>query len=239
MSKLNSRKFISFEERKNEKKAALYIFLTIVAIVILYFAGLPLIGKMTVFITSLKGNNSKISTNDTTPPPPPKFKYFQEFTNQPNITLSGNTEAGATVKLTLNGSDQETLADNNGQFTFNITLQDGNNVFAATATDQSGNQSQKSDDETIVFDKKAPDLEITSPSDNSGFFGSAQRQVTIQGNTEIGGNVTINDRIVSVDDSGAFQYTTTLSDGGNSFDIKATDQAGNVTEKNINLNFTP
>jgi hypothetical protein len=49
----------------------------------------------------------------------------------------------------------------------------------------------------------------------------------------------INDRIVSVDDSGTFQYTTTLNDGANTFAVKSTDQAGNTTEKDITLNFNP
>ncbi|HCC08850.1 TPA: hypothetical protein DEP81_02600, partial [Candidatus Woesebacteria bacterium] len=125
-----------------------------------------------------------------------------------------------------------------GQFSFGVTLQDGINTFAATATDQSGNQSQKSDDHQITFDKKTPDLEITSPSDGSSYFGSNQRQITITGKTETDAKVTINDRIISVDDSGIFQYTTTLNEGSNTFNVKSTDQAGNTTEKNISLNFT-
>lgn len=234
-----TRRFTELEEKKNTRNAIFFSALTLGAIVILYFVGIPLLGKFTALVTSLKGNNKKISSTDTTPPPPPKFKYFPEFTNQLNVTLSGNTEAGSSVKLTLNGNPQETLADNTGQFTFNVTLQNGENIFAATATDQSGNQSQKSDDYQITFDNKAPDLSITSPSDNSNFFGSTQRQVTIEGKTEEGAEVTVNGRIVSVDDSGVFQYTTTLNDGANTFTIKSVDSAGNSTEKNLTLNFAP
>lgn len=233
------RRFVNFEERKNKRNAALFIFLTIVAIVVLYFLGIPALGKLTTFVSSLRGNNQKIDSSDITPPPPPKFRNFAEFTNQQNLTLSGNTESGATVKLTFNGNPQEVLADGSGQFSFNIILQDGINTFAAITVDQSGNQSQKSDDYQIVFDKKVPELEIISPTDGSSYFGSNQRQVTVGGKTEAGASVTINDRIISVDDEGIFQYTTTLNEGTNTFNIKSTDRAGNLIEKNLSLNFTP
>lgn len=232
------RKFVNTEEIKNRRNAIFYIFLTIAAILILYFLGIPALGRLTSIVSSIKNKDNKITSSDITPPPPPKFKNFSEFSNQENQTLYGNTEAGATVKLTFNGTNQETLADNDGQFSFNVTLKDGTNTFAATATDQAGNQSQKSNDYQITFDKKSPDLEITSPNDGSSFFGSTQRQLTIQGKTEIESEVTINDRIISVDDAGIFQYTTTLNEGANIFNIKSKDKAGNVTEKNITVNFT-
>lgn len=234
-----SRRFAATEERKNTRNAIFFIILTIGAFALLYFVGIPAFGKLSTLVSSLKGNNKKIGSSDITPPPPPKFKYFPEHTNQQTITLSGNTEPGATVKLTFDENPQETLADGAGEFSFNVTLQNGNNTFSATATDQSGNQSQKSDNYQVFFDNKAPDLEIVSPNDGASFFGSTQRQVTIEGKTESEAQITINDRIISVDDFGGFQYTTTLNEGGNTFNVKATDLAGNTTEKSITLNFTP
>ncbi len=234
-----ARKFAGLEEKKNTRKAFLYVFLTIVALFGLYFLGIPALGRLTTFVSSLKGNDKKISSSDFTPPPPPKFNNFPEFTNQQNLTLNGNTEAGSTVKLVFNGTSQETLSDSDGQFSFNVTLEDGTNTFAATATDQAGNLSQKSEDYQVNFDKKAPDLEITSPNDGSSYFGSNQRQVTIEGKAETDAAVTINDRIIFVDDEGIFQYTTTLKDGSNTFNIKSSDKAGNITEKSLTLNFTP
>jgi uncharacterized protein YfaP (DUF2135 family) len=200
--------------------------------------GIPALGKLTTLVSSIK-NKDEISSSDITPPPPPKFKNFSEFSNQESQTLYGNTEAGAIIKLTFNGNVQESLADSDGQFSFNVVLENGTNIFAATATDQTGNQSQKSDDYQITFDKKPPELEITSPGDGSGFFGSTQRQLTIQGKTEVDAQVTINDRIISVDEEGVFQYTTTLNEGSNSFNIKSGDKAGNTIEKSISVNFTP
>jgi len=220
------------------RSAILFIILTVAFVSFVFFVGIPLLGKFTVFISDLRGGSKAIVKNDTTPPAPPTFNYVPSFTNQQTASVSGSTEPGATVKITFNGTSQEALADKDGVFSFNLQLQNGVNAFSAVSIDQAGNQSLKSQDFQITFDNKPPSLTINSPSDGSSFFGSNQRQVTIQGKTDAGAGVTINDRIISVDDSGNFQYTTTLNDGANPFAVKATDQAGNTTEKDITLNFS-
>lgn len=220
------------------RKAILFIVLASVGVVLLVIVGIPLFGRLTVFVSDLRGGNKAISQNDTIPPGPPKFNFFPLFTNQQSVSITGGSEAGATVKLTFNGNTQEGLADKDGNFTFSLQLRNGENTFSAIAIDPSGNQSQKSKENKITFDNKPPALAVNSPVDGSSFFGSTQRQVTIQGTTDAGAQVMINDRFVSVDDSGNFQYTTTLNDGANAFIVKSTDQAGNTTEKSIILNFT-
>ena len=228
----------SVEEKRNVRKAFLLIVLTAAAVFALAFIGIPLFGKLTVFLSDLRGGNKAISRNDTIPPGPPRFSYFPAFTNQQTANITGGSEAGATVKLTFNGNTQEVLVDKDGNFSFNLQLINGDNNFSAIAIDPSGNQSQKSKESKITFDNKPPALTVNSPTDGASFFGSNQRQITIQGTTEVGCQVVINDRIVSVDDNGNFQYTTTLNDGGNPFNVKSTDQAGNTTQKDITLNFS-
>ncbi len=229
----------SVEEKRNVKKAAYFILLTIGAIILLFFYGISILGKFAGFVSDLGKSGKAISVNDHTPPAPPRFDYINSFTNKQNINISGATEAGATVKFTFNDSVQDTLADKDGHFQFSIQLSSGENSYSAVAVDQSGNISQKTQNFTITFDNKPPDLAIENPNDGAQFFGSNQRQATINGSTDMGSQITINDRIVTVDDSGKFQYTTTLNSGENKFTIKATDQAGNITQKDITLNFTP
>lgn len=227
------------EEKRNTRSAIFFIVLTVAFLSLIYFAGIPLIGKFTVFVSSLRGGSKAIQQTDTTPPAPPTFNNFPTFTNQQNASVSGTTEPGATVKLTLNGTTQESVADKDGIFSFNLQLQNGVNSLSAISVDQAGNQSLQTQNFQITFDNKPPNLTINSPSDGAGFFGSNQIQVTIQGKTDAGAQITINGRIVSVDDSGNFQYTTTLNSGANPFAVISTDQAGNTTEKDITLNFTP
>lgn len=228
----------SVEEKRNIRSALLFIVLTVGILTSLAFVGVPLLGKFTVFVSELGKSNKPITSTDTTPPAPPRFNTFPDFTNQKTVTISGNSETGATIKITFNGKEQSSLANKDGIFSVSFDLADGNNTFSAVAVDTAGNISQKTAENSIVFDTKAPDLTIDSPSDGSSFFGSKQQQVTIQGTTETGAQVTINDRIIAVDDNGKFQYTASLNDGGNTFVVKSTDQAGNTTEKDLTLNFS-
>lgn len=229
----------SVEEKKNLRNAVIFILLTIVTVVALFIVGIPTLGKFVGFVSDVGKSNKPIVINDKTPPAPPRFNTFQDFTNQSMASISGTTEPGATVKLTFNGSEQDTVADKDGNFSFNgLSLNLGDNTFTAVAIDTAGNSSQPTKQYKITFNNKPPQLNIASPGDGTQFFGSAQRQVTIQGTTDVNTQVTINDRIVAVDDTGKFQYTTTLSDGQNKFAIKATDAAGNSVEKDLTLNFS-
>jgi hypothetical protein len=191
------------------------------------------------FVSGLKKGNTSVSTLDKTPPAPPSFGIYADFTNQSTASISGTAEPGATIKLTFDGSEQDTSVDKDGNFSFkSLNLQSGANTFSAYAIDSAGNISQKTADQQITYNSKPPTLSIDSPADGSSYYGSSQMQVTIQGTTDNGVGITINDRIISVNDSGKFQYSTTLSSGTNQFKVVATDQAGNTTEKDITLNFS-
>jgi len=229
----------SSEEKKNFKSTVLFVALTLGAILIIVVIGIPLFGKLTTLVSDLKSSNKSTSVNDTTPPPPPRFDTHSEFTNQQSFSLSGTTEPGATVKLTLNGTSQEALSNKDGVFNFEVRLLNGENNFSAVSIDPAGNISQKTSNITVSFDNKPPEITDVTPPDNSSYFGSSQRQITIQGKTDPVSQIFINDRVITVDDAGAFQYTITLNNGVNQFNIKSTDKAGNTTEKIITLNFTP
>ncbi len=206
---------------------------------LLIIYGIPTVGKVASFVSGLRGGNSPIAVSDNTPPAPPNFAVFPDFTNQQYINLRGNAEPGATVKLDFNGASQETVVDKDGNFSFqNLSLKDGANTFSAVTVDSASNISQRTLPHIITYDSKPPDLSIDSPSDGSKFFGLTQRQINIQGSTEASASVTINDRIVSLDGGGHFQYPVTLNSGDNIFTVKSVDQAGNSIEKQITLNFS-
>lgn len=229
----------STEEKRNFRNAITLVGLTILVIILLFVYGIPAVGKIASFVSGLRGSTTAITNNDKTPPAPPNLDILNDFTNQPVTGISGTAEPGATVRLTFNGADQETVVDKDGNFAFKgLTLKDGQNTFSALTQDNSGNKSQATETHTITFDNKPPDLTVTSPTDGTKFFGSTQRQVNIQGSTEASASVTINDRIVSLTNSGNFQYPVTLNAGDNKFAVKSVDQAGNFTEKEINLNFS-
>jgi hypothetical protein len=229
----------SVEQKRNFRSALILIILSIAAVATLIVVGIPAVGKIASFVSDLRGDGSPTTLNDKTPPAPPTFGSFPDFTNQQAVNLVGTAEPEATVKLTFNGTEQEVVVDKDGNFSFqNLNLFDGDNTFSGITVDPAGNLSQRTVEKKIVYDNKPPSLSIDNPADGSKFFGSGQRQVTIQGTTDGGASITINERIVAVDESGKFQYTFTLNTGDNKLTFKSIDQSGNSTEKEITLNFS-
>jgi hypothetical protein len=229
----------TIEEKKNIRNAFFFLGLTVLAGVFVLFIGVPILARFTAFISDFRKAGAPITQNDTTPPAPPRFDSQPDATNQKSIKLSGSSEEGSTVKLSLNGNDEEVVSGSDGTFSFDFKLLGGENKYSATAVDTAGNVSQETKVFTIVFDNKEPELSVSSPSDGAQFFGSRQRQITITGSSEASITVTINDRTVSVDNDGGFEYTTTLNEGENKFTVKAVDAAGNETSKELTVTFTP
>lgn len=227
------------EEKQSIRKAIFFTFLTAFSILAFIFLGLPVLAKFAGFLTDLKKSGLPIERNDTTPPAPPRLESLPEYTNEFSVEIKGTTEAGATLILFLNGDEEEVVANKDGDFNFTFKLGKGENSVSVKARDSSGNESQVTDTYKIIFDNEPPELEISSPEDGKEFFGSKERQVSINGKTEEGASITINDRIVAVDANGNFTFVTTLPEGENSFAIKAEDRAGNSTEASLTLRFTP
>ncbi|MEK7550904.1 MAG: Ig-like domain-containing protein [Patescibacteria group bacterium] len=227
------------EEKRNKQKALKFVILTVIAGVIMFFFGIPALAKFTGFVAELVKSDKPITQNDKTPPAPPQIESTPEFTNQEILKIIGKSEEGAVIKLVFNGKEDEVVTNTNGEFSKNLDLQKGENTLVASAKDLAGNESQKTKNFTITFDSDEPDLTINSPSGGTSFFGSRQRQVDIKGSVDDKDTkVTINDRFVAVEDSGDFQFTTTLNEGENKFTIKAEDFAGNVSQSELSLNFT-
>lgn len=227
----------SLEEKKNNRKAFLYILLSLASILILFFFGLPSIVKMAAFLSELRKSDTVVEKNDTTPPAPPRLDEIPEATNKKTLDIAGMTEEGATIIIYFNSTEETVVADKDGRFKLNVTLAAGENKISALAKDAAGNQSQKTTQLSIIFDDEEPKLEITAP-EGREFYGSKQRQVVIKGTTDQGAVITINDRFVFVEDGGSFTYATTLTDGDNNFNIKASDKAGNITETSLTLKYS-
>jgi hypothetical protein len=229
----------STEESKHKKRAYSYIVLTIIALVLLFFLGIPLIVKYAGLLTGLRESGEPVETNDTTPPAPPRFDDLPEATNEFTVDISGNAEPGATLILFLNRDTEELVVGSDGQFTHNFPLDKGENRVSAQTRDSAGNESVETDVLKIIYDNEPPDLSISSPENGAEYFGSNQRQAVIEGITEQDTEVKINGRVVVVDNDGGFTYATTLSDGENQFAFVARDTAGNETESSLTLSFTP
>ncbi len=196
--------------------------------------------RITTFLGELKGSGERVETEDTTPPFPPKLKPLPGATNQSQITLQGLAEPGATVKIFLDGEEKkEVLAETDGSFTAEaLKLSLGKNKIKAKAIDGAGNESRNSGVMIIEYDTTPPELTIEAPQSDTSFSGE-EREAAISGQTEPRASLTINEHFIILDHEGYFSYTLTLSEGENTIFIEAEDLAGNKTEKEIVLIYSP
>lgn len=142
------------------------------------------------------------------------------LTNQPNTVISGSVSEGGT--MSVNGDPASVNSD--GTFDDHIELIEGENVFALEFTDMAGNVEY--DWLNVTLDTQVPVINIAD-FEPTTYEGS----VNITGSTEAGAYVSVNGKLVQVDETrqttGTFSKLVTLSPGPNTLVIEARDSAGN------------
>lgn len=229
----------STQVRKNKRKAYTLLLASIVLFVGFVYYGLPLITRASTFFLDLKSSSTPIEEGDTTPPPPPHIQENLSYTNKNKYTIEGSSEPGATIIVYFDNEEYESLVNKEGQFTREIELSKGSNMFSVQAVDESGNKSQKTKDYEIVYDNEAPTLDSLNPASGSTFYSSSQKNLQLQGKTEPNTKVTVNGRFSVVNDEGEFMFQTSLSDGENKFNLIIEDQAGNKLEQELVYTYNP
>ncbi|MBJ7539824.1 Ig-like domain-containing protein [Marinomonas transparens] len=166
-----------------------------------------------------------------------------DITDDTNLVLSGTVEAGSRVKV-YNGETEvgNATVDSNGNWTYSATLVNGNNYqFNAKATDAAGNESAATSNFSVTADMSAPDVAMTSVTDDVGSIqgaltsGSSTDDTTLllSGTAEAGSTVKIYNGITvmgdaTVESNGNWTYSATLVNGNDyQLNAKATDAVGN------------
>ena len=146
------------------------------------------------------------------------------YINNSSIIITGESEPGAV--LTINGIN---IFNNNGSFSWNLSLVEGETSIDVMAVDRGGNTSRAHVNLTV--DLTPPFIEITKPDFNQTI---QTRYLNMEGRTENGSVVSINGlKIPSV--NGTFSTLLVLSGVNNIFNIESTDQAGNKANKTIKI----
>lgn len=141
-------------------------------------------------------------------------------TNDTTPTISGTTEANATVALEIrdsNGTVVETLnttADNNGNWTVDAAqLTDGTYTVAGVATDAAGNTGIATP-QSFTVDTVAPTITLDAPANGST---TNDNTPNISGTSEAGAAITV---LVS-DANGLVQTLTATADGNGAWNVDA------------------
>jgi len=229
-------------KRQNEeqitKKTVFLGVLTILFIIGILVFGLPLLIKFSVFLGNTKSKSSSDDTEKTLPPLAPRLVIPFEATNSGKINITGFSESKVNVELFKNDIPVGKVdSSENSDFSFqDISLDEGDNNFTAVASTEKNGSSEKSKSLNVVYDKTAPSLNVTNPSEADLTVDYADFDVV--GTTDSGVSVYINNRIASVDTQGNFKLRWQLTTGKNTLEVKAVDEAGNETKKTINITFS-
>ncbi|RPI97429.1 MAG: hypothetical protein EHM39_09505, partial [Chloroflexi bacterium] len=139
--------------------------------------------------------------------------------NTLKVTVEGQAPTGTTLKI----NNQPVPVSPNGNFRFDLLMDEGDQHIQVTAIDDVGNET--SVERTVHVKTRGPRLEVNI-ADGSTFNDA---EIQLSGTTSPGAVVTINHAVVAVGALGDFQSTIHLLEGDNAINIEARDQAGNAT----------
>jgi len=234
MAKFYSSRLEKKEDEEITKKTVVMGVVTILVLIMVLVFGLPFLIKVSVLLGEVKNKNAKEQIEKIMPPLPPRLIVNYEATNSAIISVS---EATSKVKLLKNDvSLGEVVTQISGEFVFtNISLDEGENQLAAFASSEKSGSSEMSKVVTIIYDKVAPPLTMTNPSEDSLKVDVADFDVVGQSEKDV--SVTVNNRYAMVDDTGKFKIKFQLNAGKNDIEVVVRDLAGNETKKKISITF--
>ena len=224
-------------QRKTQKNLVLSLLGIILVLFVLFKFGIPFLLNVTLFISGGKQTQSA-KQDQTIVVAPPVLNPIVSATNSAQLTISGIAAPKQIVDLYLNDElTDQTKTKDDGSFSFKEDLKPGENTIKAKAITDSSS-SDFSEILTIALKNAAPSLRINSPTDNQS-FPRDQNTVTVSGSTDSDVKVTVNDFWAISDEKNNFSYTLLLKPGENQIKVTAVDQAGNKTEKDLKVIYTP
>ncbi|MEH7085544.1 SpoIID/LytB domain-containing protein, partial [Neobacillus drentensis] len=143
-----------------------------------------------------------------------------------DIVVTGEAEAGSTVKVKVNGSviGSGTTGEI-GQYKVTIPAQKEGIELVITATDKAGNESEATT--VVVKDGTAPEQPVVND--------ITEKDASVTGQAETGAKVEVkvNDSVIgtgTAGEDGQYKVTIPVQKAGTELVIIATDKAGNVSE---------
>lgn len=205
--------------------------------VILIVFGTQLLIGFSLLLEKAKGNDTTtVAKQTTTYIAPPTLNTAVDATNSAQIEISGFAEKNQTISLFINDHlVDKTSVRSDKHFNFpDVTLEKGKNVIKAKAVTEDHQESSYSNEIHTSYLKNEPSLSIDKPQDGQG-FNKNSGPVSIEGQTDLGIKITVNEFVAIVDDQGKFSYLYNIKDGDNDIKVVATDDAGNKKTQEIHI----
>lgn len=238
MARQLSTRRAQIEEQRARRNLVLALIATITLGILFLIFVMPLLFRVVVQFS--QRGNEVINSGDTIPPQRPVFQPPEEFVNNEDFTISGFTEASAKVELVVDGQVVSTTeAGDDGAFSLNTTLEEGEHDLLVVATDAAGNTSQSSN-YLVTVDTTKPTLLIDSPENNTTYTLRSEQVVSIIGKLSEKGEVRVNGSRTTTNEDGEFTARFTLKEGDNDIVIIGIDQAGNESEPTeLDIDYDP
>jgi len=227
--------------RKIEKETKKNLFFSILGIIAVLFLmlkfGIPLLANFALFLSGSKQGSLPLQTS-TEFIMASLLNPLPSATNSANFTLSGKSQSQAIIDFYLNDSlIDKTQADKDGNFSFKSQFLKGDNkIYVLTKLDNK--KSNPSETLNVLFKDSKPNLTTVSPSDGQQ-FSKDQNEANVSGTTDPQVKITVNGFWAIVDQNNSFSYKLRLQNGDNTIKIGALDLAGNKTEKELKVKYSP
>ena len=169
------------------------------------------------------GNRSSVIRRVTLVVAPPDIAVENPpenlWINQKLLSVQGRVPPG--TSLTVNG--REATVDEEGRYSVDVLLEEGENTLLIEATDGVGNVATI--DREVYLKTRPPALSLSSVSEGMEID---EPSLLVVGQTEVGASLTLNGRMVAVDSQGGFNGLVNLVEGNNLVKAEALDRAGNA-----------
>lgn len=223
------------ERKKIIKQTALFLGIAVVVGLLFIFLILPnFIRILTTFFSS----GDSFVTTDTLPPQMPVISTPPDATSSATLVLSGFAEPSSEVFVLLDGQiDKQVSVSQDGTFSVQVQLAQGENVLTTYSEDAAKNQSPSTKAFQVVFDQTPPSLVVLTPQPDLRVEGARNQTIQITGESDPDARVLLNDKSIFPKSDGTFASSFFLNEGENKLVFVAIDPAGNEITQELTVTF--
>lgn len=226
------------EEGDIIKRIVLLSILSVIIIILIFTIGVPLLGGFADLLGRILGNKNSSDSTLSATPSAPILENLPSATNSAALAVSGFASDGNKVEIFLNSNKVGEADVAAGKFNYqSVNLTSGDNQISAKSLSASGKESDSSVVSKVILDTAAPKLTVDNPSEGQSFSGVSK--IVVEGTSDANDEVLANGFLAKVGSDGKYEVAIPLSDGDNTIEVKAIDNAGNTTVVKVKVNFHP
>ena len=188
------------------------------------------VGNRSFVVHEWEEIDTALALDEMVRPQPPIIEIPGDriVTKEAVVLIRGLAQPSSMVAMhSSDGHLGQTLANAQGHFEYEIqSLLENDYEIWAVATGPRGTTSSESNHIYLEFDRTPPKLEIISPY----WPDVSSSPILLEGMTEPGAQVFVNEIEVNVDAQGRFSIQIPLQTGNNKLDLRVSDAAGNEFE---------